>query len=219
MGKYTALDDALHAYLQEVSAPEHPLLAQLRRESEALPEAEMLIAPEQGQFLQLLVRLTGATRIVEAGCFTGYSSLAMALALPPEGHLLTCDTSEQWTRTARRFWREAGVAGKIELKLGPARETLEALLREGQAGSFDMAFIDADKVSYPAYYERCLDLLRPGGLLLADNTLYGGRPVRELDRSEGTEAIRAFNTTVRDDSRVEHDLLPLADGLTLARKK
>jgi len=218
MGKFTVLDEGLYGYLREVSAPEHPLLVRLRRETEALPEARMQVAAEQAQFMQLLVRLLGAACIVEVGTFTGYSSLAMALALPPEGRLVTCDVSEEWTRVARRYWRDAGVAGKISLRLGEARGTLEAMLQGGEAGSCDLAFIDADKEGYAGYYERCLDLLRPGGLLLADNTLWGGRVARELERDAETEALRAFNRMVRDDARVEHVLLPVGDGLTLTRK-
>jgi len=155
MGKFTVLDEGLYGYLREVSAPEHPLLVRLRRETEALPEARMQVAAEQAQFMQLLVRLLGAACIVEVGTFTGYSSLAMALALPPEGRLVTCDVSEEWTRVARRYWRDAGVAGKISLRLGEARGTLEAMLQGGEAGSCDLAFIDADKENYTAYLDCC----------------------------------------------------------------
>jgi predicted O-methyltransferase YrrM len=213
-----ALTDALHAYLLEVSLREPPLLARLRAETAALPEAGMQIGAEQGQFMALLVRLTGARRILEIGTFTGYSSLVMALSLPDDGRILTCDVSEEWTAIARRFWREAGVADKVTLRLAPALSTLDGLLVAG-GGAWDMVFLDADKESYTDYYERAFALLRQGGLLIADNTLWDGRVVDAGDRAPSTEGIRAFNRLLAADPRIDLSLVPIGDGLTLARKR
>jgi predicted O-methyltransferase YrrM len=213
------LSDALYAYLLEVSLHEPPILARLRDETAALPEAGMQIAAEQGQFMALLVRLTGARRILDVGTFTGYSSLVMALALPDGGHILTCDLSETWTAIARRYWLEAGVADKVTLRLAPALATLDGLLAAGEAGSWDMVFLDADKESYTAYYERALVLMREGGLLLADNTLWGGRVIDAADRKPSTEGIRAFNRLLATDQRTDLSLVPIGDGLTMARKR
>jgi caffeoyl-CoA O-methyltransferase len=179
----------------------------------------MQISPEQGQFMALLARLTGARRCLEVGVFTGYSSLVTALALPVDGSIVACDVSEEWTAVARRYWREAGVAHKIELRLAPATETLDELLAQGQAGTFDFAFIDADKTNYLAYYERTLSLLRTGGLVLVDNTLWSGRVADPEVADADTVSLRHFNEVLHRDERVDLSLLPLGDGLTLARKR
>lgn len=213
------LSDALLAYLRDVSLREPAVLARLRAETAALPEAEMQIAPEQGQFMALLARLMGARRYLEVGTFTGYSSLAVALALPDDGRLVCCDVSADYTAVARRYWAEAGVAHKVDLRLAPALDTLEALLAEGRADTFDLAFIDADKPAYDAYYERSLALVRPGGLLLLDNMLRRGRVLDPSDATPGVEAIRRLNAKLHADARIDLSLLPLADGLTLALKR
>ncbi len=213
------LTDDLYQYLLDVSLREPEVLRRLRRETASHPMARMQIAPEQGQVMALLVRLLGARRALEVGVFTGYSALAVALALPPDGTLTACDVSEDYTAVARRYWQEAGVAGKIDLRIAPALETLEALLAEGQAGTFDFAFIDADKESYDAYYERALRLLRAGGLILFDNVLWSGR-VAEADAQDAdTQALRTLNRKLHHDERIHLSLLPLADGLTLALKR
>src|SRR5262245_47610708 len=169
-----AMTEALYGYLLRTTLREPPVLQRLREETAKLPSGQMQISPEQGQLMALLVELMGARRVLEVGTFTGYSSTVMALALPPDGRLVACDLSEEWTTVARRYWREAGVESKIELRLGPARTTLDALIADGRSGSFDFAFIDADKTAYDDYYERCLTLLRPGGLLGVDNALWSG---------------------------------------------
>jgi caffeoyl-CoA O-methyltransferase len=179
----------------------------------------MQISPEQGQFMALLVSLTGARRCLEIGVFTGYSSLAVALALPDDGSILACDVSEEYTAVARKFWEKAGVAEKIQLRLAPATETLDDLLAAGEAGHFDFAFIDADKSSYSGYFERCLALLRPGGLIAVDNTLWSGRLVDEREQDEDCRALREFNRALHGDARIELSLVPIGDGLTLARKR
>ncbi len=214
-----SLDDRLYDYLLAHSLRELPLLAELRAETARLPSAGMQISPEQGQFMALLVELTGVRRALEVGTFTGYSSLSVALAMPPEGRLTACDVSEEYTSIARRYWARAGVAGKIDLRLAPALNTLDGLLAEGRSGSFDLAFIDADKPNYLGYYERCLQLLRPGGLLLIDNVLWGGEVADPAVTDEDTMAIRAVNDRVANDGRVSVSMLPLGDGLTLARKR
>jgi caffeoyl-CoA O-methyltransferase len=213
------MTDGLYGYLLETSLREAPLLQRLREETAAHPQARMQISPEQGQFMQLLAKLIGARRCIEVGVFTGYSSLAVALALPADGRILACDVSEEFTSVARRYWKEAGVAGKIELVLAPATETLDARLKAGEGGSYDLAFIDADKANYAQYYERILKLLRPGGLVLVDNVLWSGRVLDADDRSEDTAAIRAFNKMSHQDERVDVSMLPIGDGLTLARKR
>ncbi len=220
MSKRTiTLDDRLYDYLHAVSLREPALLAQLREETAALPEARMQIAPEQGQFMAMLVRVMNAREILEIGTFTGYSALAMALALPPDGHIVACDVSAEWTAIGRRYWREAGVAERIELRLAPAIETLEALLADGGEDRFDFAFIDADKSGYHAYYEACLKLVRPGGLIVVDNTLWDGRVADDSVQDANTCAIRAFNAALHDDVRVDLSLVPIGDGLTLARRR
>ncbi len=214
-----AMTDALYDYLLAHSLREPGVLGRLRDMTQAMPQASMQISPEQGQFMALLVRLIGARRCLEIGTFTGYSSTAVALALPADGRVLCLDVSDDFTRHAREAWREAGVEDKIELRLAPARETLAELLETGEAGRFDFAFIDADKANYPHYYEAALELLRPGGLVAVDNTLWSGRVADPGDTSEDTSAIRAFNDRVHGDERVDVSLVPIGDGLTLARKR
>jgi caffeoyl-CoA O-methyltransferase len=214
-----ALTDALHEYLLSVSLREPALLRRLREETAAEPSANMQISPEQGQFMALLARLTGARRCLEVGVFTGYSSLAVALALPDAGRLVACDVSERWTSIARRYWAEAGVAHKVDLRLAPAMETLEGLLAAGETGRYDLAFIDADKENYLGYYERVLRLLRAGGLVLVDNTLWSGRVADPENAEADTVALRHFNEHLHRDDRVDLSVLPIGDGLTLARKR
>jgi predicted O-methyltransferase YrrM len=211
--------DQLEAYYNRVAVREPPLLARLREETARLPAAQMQIAAEEGQFLDLLIRLSGARRCVEVGVFTGYSSLVTALALPADGQLLACDINPTTTAIARRYWAEAGVADRIRLELAPALQTLDAELAAGGAGRYDFAFIDADKSGYIDYYERCLRLLRQGGLIAIDNTLWSGSVADPRERDPDTQAIRAFNEHVRADQRVDFCLVPIADGVTLARKR
>jgi predicted O-methyltransferase YrrM len=213
------LNDALYEYLLDVSLREPPLLRELREETAALPNRSMQIAPEQGQFMALLARLTAARRCLEIGVFTGYSSLAVALALPEEGRIVACDVSEEWTSVARRYWRAAGVEHKVDLRLAPALDTLDAMIAEGLAATFDLAFIDADKEGYLAYYERALQLLHPGGLVLVDNTLWSGRVADPEVGDADTVALRHFNEVLHRDERVDLALVPIGDGLTLARKR
>jgi predicted O-methyltransferase YrrM len=214
-----AVDDRLYAYLCEVSLRETDLMRRLREETLALPQAGMQISPEQGQFMALLVRLIGAERIVEVGTFTGYSTLCMAAALPATGRLVACDVSAEWTAVARRYWDEAGVADRIDLRLAPALDTLDDLIAGGGTGRFDFAFVDADKENYQNYYERVLTLVRPGGVVAVDNVLWGGSVADPAKRSVDTEAIRAFNTALHGDPRIDLSLVPIGDGLTLARKR
>ena len=213
------LTEALYGYLLDVSLREPEVMRRLRAETARHPKAQMQIAPEQGQFMALLARLLGARRALEVGTFTGYSALAVARALPDDGTLVACDVSEDYTAVAHRYWQEAGVAHKIDLRIAPALETLDALLAEGQAATFDFAFIDADKTGYDAYYERTLRLLRPGGLAVLDNMLQAGRVVDAHTDHAGVQAIRALNEKLRTDDRIDLSLLPVADGLTLARKR
>lgn len=216
--KTFTLPDKLYRYLIENSLREPDVLRRLREETMRLPMARMQIAPEQGQFMQLLLRLLGARQAIEVGVFTGYSSLSTALALPEDGRLIACDVSETWTAVARRYWREAGVEHKIDLRLAPAVQTLDGLIDAGRSGSFDFGFIDADKSSYGDYYERLLKLLRPGGLLAADNTLWSGAVADLRKKDEDTVAIREFNRRVHLDRRVLPSMVPIGDGLTLALK-
>jgi predicted O-methyltransferase YrrM len=213
------LTDRLLRYLLAQGTRETALQKRLRAETQRMPHAGMQIGAGQGALMQLLVRLMGARRCVEIGTFTGYSALAVALALPAGGRIVCCDLSEAWTAVARRYWRRAGVERKIELRLGPALTTLDALLARRGAGRYDLAFIDADKENYLAYYERCLRLVRRGGLILADNTLWGGTVADARANDPETRAIRAFNRKLRRDRRVDIALLPIGDGLTLAVKR
>ncbi|MNQ29507.1 putative O-methyltransferase [compost metagenome] len=214
-----SLDDNLYRYLLDVSLRETPLLKRLRDETAQLANAQWQIAPEQGQFMALLVQLSGARRILEVGTFTGYSALCMAQAMGEEGRMICCDLPGDYNATAERYWREAGLAGRIEQRLAPALDTLAALEAEGQAGSFDLIFIDADKANYPAYLEYALRLLRQGGLILFDNTLWSGRVLEQNPDSEDTRAIQALNLALKDDQRLDLSLLPLGDGLSLCRKR
>jgi predicted O-methyltransferase YrrM len=214
-----SLTDALYRYLLDVSLRESDLQRRLREETAAQPMARMQISPEQGQFMALLVKLIGARRCLEVGVFTGYSSLSVALALPEDGTIVACDVSEEWTAIARRYWAEARVAAKIDLRLAPALTTLDSLLASGASGTIDLAFIDADKVNYLAYYERALKLLRTGGLIVVDNTLWSGRVADPEVADEDTAALRHFNQCLHLDDRVDLSMVPIGDGLTLARKK
>ncbi|WPC03769.1 class I SAM-dependent methyltransferase [Pseudomonas benzenivorans] len=213
------LDDDLYRYLLDVSLRETPLQERLRAETARLANARWQIAPEQGQFMALLVKLIGARKLVEVGTFTGYSALCMAAALPDDGRLICCDIPGDYNAVAERYWREAGLAGRIEQRLAPALETLAALEAEGLAGSIDLIFIDADKANYPAYFEQALRLVRQGGLILFDNTLWSGRVLEQSPDSSDTRAIQALNLALRDDARIDLSLLPLGDGLTLCRKR
>jgi caffeoyl-CoA O-methyltransferase len=212
------IDEALYGYMLSHSLREHPAQTALREATRGHPHAGMQVGPEQGQFMALLVQLIGARRAIEVGVFTGYSALCVALALPEDGELLACDTSADYTAIGRPHWQAAGVAHKIELALAPALATLDARLAAGGAGRYDFAFIDADKTGYDAYYERCLQLLRPGGLIAIDNVLWSGsvaRPAKDAD----TAALQALNSKLHADARVDMVLLPIGDGLTLARKR
>jgi predicted O-methyltransferase YrrM len=208
------LTDELMAYVH-ARVREHPALARLRDRTAPMPEASMQIGPEQGAFMALLVKLMGARRIVEVGTFTGYSSTVMALALPPDGRIVCCDVSHEWTDIAREAWADAGVADRVDLRIAPAAETLATL----EADSFDMAFIDADKAGYDTYYTECLRVVRPGGLIMLDNTLWSGEVVDAASADDSVRAIRAINDRIAADDSVEQVILPLADGLTLARRR
>jgi predicted O-methyltransferase YrrM len=212
------LDDKLYAYMLGHSLREHAAQAALREVTRSHPHAGMQICAEQGQFMAMLVKLMDARRAIEVGVFTGYSALAVALALPEDGRLLACDVNLDFTQIGIPFWQQAGVAHKIDLQIAPALTTLEARLAEGEAGQYDFAFIDADKSGYDAYYERCLQLLRVGGLLAFDNTLWGGA-VASASQDVGTVALQALNVKLHHDERVDLSLLPIGDGLTLARKR
>jgi len=212
------VDDALYQYLMDQSIREHPAQVALRAATATHPHAGMQISPDQGQFMALLVKLPGVRRAIEIAVFTGYSALTVALAMPDDGRLLACDISDDYTRVGRPYWADAGIAHKIDLRLAPALETLDAQLACGAAGQYDFAFIDADKSRYDAYYERCLQLLRTGGLIAIDNTLWSGavaRPAKDAD----TAALQRLNTKLHGDQRIDLSLLPIGDGLTLARKR
>jgi caffeoyl-CoA O-methyltransferase len=211
------LDEVLHDYLVDVGVREPEVLRRLRERTATLPQHGMQIAPEQGALLALLVRVSGARRCLEVGTFTGYSSTAVALALPPDGSLLCCDVSAEWTDVARDAWEAAGVADRVTLRLGPALDTLDGLLADGAAGSFDFAFIDADKPSYDGYLERALRLVRPGGLIAIDNVLWSGRVADPAVDDGSTLAIRALNAKLAADQRVDLSMVPIGDGLTLLR--
>jgi predicted O-methyltransferase YrrM len=214
--KRSLVPDAIEQYVSEYVVRETPVQRRLRAETAALPHSQMQIGPDQGALLALLIRLTGARRALEVGTYTGYSALAVAAALPEDGKLVACDINVEWTNIARRYWEEGGLSRRVDLRLGPATETLAALLREGE--SFDFAFIDADKPSYDTYYEACLKLIRPGGLIAVDNVLWGGAVVDPSANDPESEAIRSLNRKVRDDPRVEACLLTVGDGVMLARK-
>ncbi|AHJ27234.1 class I SAM-dependent methyltransferase [Nodularia spumigena CS-584] len=217
--KTLGIEPQLYNYLLSVSLREPEILSQLREETAQHPMAMMQIAPEQGQFMALLVQLMGAKKTLEVGVFTGYSSLAVALALPPEGRVVACDVSEEFTAIALRYWQAAGVSDKIDLHIAPAMETLDQLLAAGEAETFDFAFIDADKSNYDGYYERSLQLVRPGGLILIDNVLWSGRVADTEVQDNRTTKIRALNEKLHQDERINLSLIPIADGLTLAHKK
>ncbi len=212
------LSQRLNDYIVGAHAAEHPVLTRLRAHTATMAEAQMQIAPEQGHFLAFLVRLIGAQNVLEIGTFTGYSALAVALTLPPEGRLVACDVSEEWTSIGKKHWLEAGVAERIELRIGPALDTLETLRGEGLAGHFDMAFVDAQKSEYDDYYEACLDLVRVGGLIAFDNMLMSGQVAEPDAGGKGVAAVRALNAKIAADDRVDAVLLPIGDGMTLARR-
>jgi predicted O-methyltransferase YrrM len=216
-GRYV-MSDRIEDYVA-AHARESEAAQRLRAETAKLPEAGMQIGADQAAFLALLVRNSGAKRCIEIGTFTGYSALAIAAALPKDGRLVCCDISEEWTSIARRHWSAAGVSGRIDLRIAPALDTLKNLLARGEAGSFDFAFIDADKSGYDAYYEACLKLLKPGGLIALDNMLWSGRVVNPDHHDADTDAIRALNTKISNDARIESVLLTIGDGVMLARKK
>ncbi|MBE9044376.1 class I SAM-dependent methyltransferase [Pleurocapsales cyanobacterium LEGE 10410] len=220
MGKASiGLDERIYEYLLSVSLREAEVLTKLRQETDRHPARIMQISPEQGQFMALLIKLIGAKKTLDIGVFTGYSSLVVALALPEDGQVIACDRDPQATKIARRYWQEAGVEHKIDFRLAPALDTLDELIAQEQTGSFDFAFIDADKRNYPNYYERALTLLRPGGIVAIDNVLWFGSVADPEDTDKRTAAIREFNQKLHQDNRVEISMLPLADGLTLALKR
>jgi O-methyltransferase len=218
MSLRSLLPDAVDDYVHNVATRETALQRRLRDETAKLPAAGMQIGSDQGAFLAMLVRLTGARRALEIGTFTGYSALAIATALPSDGRLTCCDVSDEWTQVARRYWREAGVAERIDLRLAPAADTLRDLLRESGPDSFGFAFIDADKTGYDGYYEACLTLLRPGGLMAFDNTLWSGAVADPAQNDPDTTALRTLNLKARDDPRVTSCLVSMGDGVLLVRK-
>lgn len=211
------LPDDLRAYLLKVGVREPDVLRRLRDETESIPQHDMQISAEQGALMAMLVEVSGARRCIELGTFTGYSSLAVALALADDGSILCCDVSEEWTSMARRYWSEAGVEDKIDLRIGPALDTLDGLLADGGAATYDFAFVDADKVSYPLYCQRLLELVRPGGLILWDNVLWGGDVIRPEVDDDDTRAVRTLNDQLAADERVSIAMVPISDGLTIVR--
>ena len=217
--KTLQLSTELHDYLLAVSLRDTDVKERLRAETATMRAGGMQIAPEHGQFMELLIKLIGAKRTLEVGTFTGYSALSVALALPEDGQIVACDVSAEWTSIGRKYWAEAGVAHKIDLRLGSAVDTLKTLVDEGQTGSFDFAFIDADKDNYDRYYELCLQLLRTGGLIGIDNVLWGGSVMDKARQDDDTVAIRALNKKLHTDERVDISLVPIGDGLTLLRKR
>jgi predicted O-methyltransferase YrrM len=219
MARNVQLTDNLYQYILDHSVREPAVLRELHDETAPMKHAGMQIGADQGQFMGLLAKLVGAKRCIEIGVFTGYSSISVALALPPDGRILACDVSEEWTSVARKYWKKAGVDSKIELRLGPAVETLDGLLAKGEAGKFDFVFIDADKGNYLNYYERCLKLVRAGGVMLFDNTLWSGEVANPENQKEDTVALRALNDALHHDERVDVALLAIGDGVTLARKR
>lgn len=217
--EHIQLTDTLVDYIRSVSSPEPAYLKRLREETAKDPLARMQITPEQGHVMGMLVRMLNARRCIEVGVFTGYSSLCVAAALPADGQLICCDVSEEWTAVARRYWKEAGLEKKIDLRLAPAVETLDALLAAGEAGKFDFVFIDADKANYTHYYDRAYQLVRRGGVIATDNVLWHGKVIDPAANDIDTVAIRAYNAKLRDDARVHVCMIPMGDGLTLAIKK
>ncbi|MDQ6999368.1 MAG: class I SAM-dependent methyltransferase [Mariprofundus sp.] len=213
------LSPELYGYLLSMGLREPDVLQQLREATEKEDMSVMRSAPEQGQFMAMLLRLTGAKRALEIGTYTGYATLWMALALPDDGEIVSCDVSEQWTALARQYWAIAGVDDKIHLHLRPAMETLHTLLAEGEQGRFDFVFIDADKINYQPYFEACIQLVRPGGLIVVDNVLWDGSVIDPANHDASTEAIRVFNQSLANDARVDICMLPVADGITLAQKR
>jgi predicted O-methyltransferase YrrM len=213
------LDERLYQYMLSVSLKEPAVLTQLREETARDPMAVLQIPADQGQFMALLVKLMGARRILEIGTYMGFSALSMALALPEDGYLLACDINREWTNVARRYWQKAGVADRIELRIAPALETMDTLLADGQEGCFDLIFIDADKPSYCVYYETGLRLLRSGGLVILDNVLWKGRVADDREQDPDTVALRAINSLIFQDERVDASIIPIGDGMTLARKR
>lgn len=214
----TPMTDALYDYMQHIGLREHPSLARLREKTRAMTNGHMQITPEQGQFLAWLVSLMGAKRTLDIGVFTGYSTAVVAHALPADGQVIACDKNSEWTSVGQPYWDELGVADKIELRLGPAVDTLQALIDQGEAGQFDFAFIDADKVNNQYYFEQCLTLVRVGGVIAVDNVFHGGNVVDPSVDGEGTKAVRAFNAKIHDDVRVDLSLVPLGDGVHLCRR-
>lgn len=217
--KTFTLPDTLYDYLSSVSLRETALLHQLRAETARFPYATMQIAPEEGQFLSFLVQLTKASKILEIGVFTGYSSLCMALAMPEYGKLIACDVNKEWTEIARKYWRKAGIDHKIDLRIAPALKTLDHLIASGEAGSFDFIFIDADKTNYISYYSRAIELARTGGVIAIDNVFWSGKVADLEQQDEDTKAIRSLNEQIYNDNRVFLSMIPIADGLTLALKR
>ena len=215
----TPMTDRLYDYVLSVGLREPDVLRRLREETARLPDGEMQTAPEQGPVLELLVKLLGAMRVLEVGTFTGYGTLWVALTLPAGGRVVTCDVSEAYTAIGKRYWQEAGAADRIDLRMGPAVGTLDGFRAAGQAGSFDLAYVDADKANVARYYEQCLELVRPGGVVAIDNTLWDGKPADESVTDADTAAIRALNAKVHGDGRIDLCFLPFADGMTLCRKR
>lgn len=213
------LSPSLYRYFQRVSLREPEVLQKLREQTHRMSMSQMQISPEQGQFMALLIELIGAKKTLEIGTFTGYSALSVALALPKDGKLIACDINGEWTKIAKRFWEMAGVADKIDLRLAPAVETLQALLNKGNAGTFDFAFVDADKKNYPQYYELSLQLLRSGGLMAIDNVLWSGAVADPEVQDDNTVVLRELNEKVLKDKRVTMSMVPIGDGVTLVRKK
>lgn len=213
------LTPEVYQYLVNHSVREPAILSELRVETHKLSDSRMQISPEQGQFMALLMEILGAKKTLDIGTFTGYSALAVALALPKDGKVFAFDLSDEWTSIARQFWQRSGAGDKIELKLGPAQESLQQLIDSGQSGTFDFAFIDADKANYDHYYEQAMQLVRAGGIIAIDNVLWGGKVADPDENDESTRAIRRLNTKVLNDERVNISMLPIGDGLTLARKR
>jgi predicted O-methyltransferase YrrM len=214
-----AITESIYQYLCDHSLREDPILKDLRDHTYDMEERAMQIAPEQGQFMKMLVKLIGAKNTIEVGVFTGYSSLAIALALPEDGRIVACDVNPQYTSVAEKFWISAGVRDKIDLRIGPAKDTLLELINAGLTGTFDFAFIDADKINYDHYYELCLQLIRPGGLITVDNVLWGGAVSDDTINDVDTNSIRALNDKLHQDERIDLSLVPVGDGLTLAMKR